>query len=419
MTNKNPYVYEFLTFYSQSERSTGGTRGYDARTYVETKLDRDLAPKILNAEMKLVVLTGNAGDGKTAFIQRLEADARATGAAFGKQTDNGCQFTLNGVKFETPYDGSQDFQGTDNDAVLAAFFHDYEGNQPPAGAFTKIIAINEGKLRDFVLSKPQYSWLGKQVHHILSYHDFRADHALVFVNLNLRSVVDDGNGHESIFDRLLDRLLDRDQTGGFWEPCEPENCAYASRCYIKHNIDSLRDPLSGPQVRRRLKQWILALHLRKQRHITLRDLRSILAFILFNKWTCEQLQSHLDADQPIIDRFYYNAIFDHRENDRLAQLLAEMDVASVSNPKLDNYIHFHEPTSSDILRLFIVGDWEHTADLSHLQSLHANRPTGTQDQDPTRLTKTLRSTMLLYAESCSSKATMRPWNVPAFPHGNR
>ncbi|GAG46022.1 unnamed protein product, partial [marine sediment metagenome] len=33
MNNKNPFVYQFLTMYSQSDRSTGGTRGYDQMTY--------------------------------------------------------------------------------------------------------------------------------------------------------------------------------------------------------------------------------------------------------------------------------------------------------------------------------------------------------------------------------------------------
>jgi len=66
----NSHVDAFLTIYSQSERSTGGTRGYDPETYVETKLDHNLSPRILDAKTKLVILTGNAGDGKTAFIQR-------------------------------------------------------------------------------------------------------------------------------------------------------------------------------------------------------------------------------------------------------------------------------------------------------------------------------------------------------------
>jgi hypothetical protein len=77
MKNYNPHLDEFLKFYSQSERSTGGTRGYDPKTYVETKLDEKLTPAIFNPKTKLVILSGNAGDGKTAYIQRVEEQALA------------------------------------------------------------------------------------------------------------------------------------------------------------------------------------------------------------------------------------------------------------------------------------------------------------------------------------------------------
>lgn len=92
-----------------------------------------------------------SGDGKMAFIQRVEVQARSAGAKSFSQTDNGCTFTLNNVAYETLYDGSQDFEGATNDSVLATFFKNFEGDKPAAGQFTKIIAINEGKLRDFLL----------------------------------------------------------------------------------------------------------------------------------------------------------------------------------------------------------------------------------------------------------------------------
>ncbi len=72
MNNENPFVTEFLKIYSQSIISTGNTRGYDKETYIETMLDKNLIPKIFNPATKLVVLTGNAGDGKTSFSSKLK-----------------------------------------------------------------------------------------------------------------------------------------------------------------------------------------------------------------------------------------------------------------------------------------------------------------------------------------------------------
>ena len=67
--NYNSNVDQFLKIYSQSLLSTGLTRGLDESTYIPTRLDTALKSDVLKGKKKLVVLTGNAGDGKTAFIQ--------------------------------------------------------------------------------------------------------------------------------------------------------------------------------------------------------------------------------------------------------------------------------------------------------------------------------------------------------------
>src|SRR4029078_10189013 len=77
--NTNPFVHHLLTVYSQSKHSNAGTRGLDViseQTYVETALDRDLLPSVLSGEFSLVIISGNAGDGKTAFLQKLERAAK-------------------------------------------------------------------------------------------------------------------------------------------------------------------------------------------------------------------------------------------------------------------------------------------------------------------------------------------------------
>jgi hypothetical protein len=384
VNNHNPNVDKFLRFYSQSERSTGGTRGYDPNTYVETKLDEKLTPAIFDQKTKLVILSGNAGDGKTAYIQRVEAQAKAQGAQDFQQTDNGCSFSVNGSTFQTLYDGSQDFEGAKNDDVLTAFFKEFEGDKAPTGQFTKIIAINEGKLRDFIFFKPEYKWLAKQVHHFLTYEGYAPHESLIFVNLNSRSVIEPGDSSSSILDKLLDRILDTGDKAGFWTHCSPQNCVYADRCYIKYNVDSLRDAKKGAVIRQRLKRLILAVHFRKTRHITMRDLRSILSFILFNKSTCQQLQDDLDTGNPILGRFYYNAIFNGQENDRLTQLLSQLDVAGVSNPKLDNFINFRGPDDTETRALYVQSEQVAPVDLPHLNFTFKNRPEGTLDTDERR-----------------------------------
>ena len=98
--NKNPFLSQFLMFYSQSEAGNGLTRGLEnelaKKTYVKTQLDRKLADAILDGQLKLVILTGNAGDGKTAFIQMLENAAVERGANLDAKDEVGSTFTIDG-----------------------------------------------------------------------------------------------------------------------------------------------------------------------------------------------------------------------------------------------------------------------------------------------------------------------------------
>jgi hypothetical protein len=384
MNNCNPNIDKFLKIYSQSMISTGNTRGYDEETYIETLLDKNLIPRIFNPITKLVVLTGNAGDGKTAFIQKIENLAKARSATFKNVTDNGCLFTLNGIEYETLYDGSQDFNTKDNKDVLNDFFEPLEGSKDPTTSCTKIIAINEGKLRDFILNKRKYEWLGHHVYHYFEEAEYTLPESLVFINLNLRTVIDD-HSNTSIVDLLLDKFLDKGvDFKGIWDHCKQENCSYADRCYIKYNIDVFNNPENGSEVRKRLKKILLAVHLKQDKHITMRDIRSVLSYILFNKYNCAQIQKDLDDGNPILGRFYYNNIFTAVERDRILQLTSKLDVASVANPKLDNFLFFTSPSSTEFSDLLNHSPASPRSDISHLQQYFNDRPQGTQDDDVKR-----------------------------------
>ncbi|XVJ66840.1 MAG: hypothetical protein HEQ40_12000 [Lacibacter sp.] len=381
--NYNSNVDTFLKIYSQSLLSTGLTRGLDEATYIPTRLDTELKDDVLNGKKKLVVLTGNAGDGKTAFIQLIEEAAKKNGGDFKSKTDNGCFFTFKSFEFETLYDGSQDFEGKSNDSLLKEFFKAFEGEREPSAKIVKIIAINEGKLRDFILSKREYKWLGKHIHHYLEYDNYKLPESLAFINLNNRAIVE-LNRPNSIFDELLSIILDVDGIKKTWEPCQEQNCAYASRCYIKYNIDSLRDQKKGIVVKQRLKELILSIYLKKEKHITMRDIRSLISFIIFNKYTCSQLQADIDAGENLLDRFYYNNAFNKYEMDRMVSILSEVDVADMPLPKLENHLYFLNPKTEINERLTTKAESGSNPDLNYLEEYFINKPEGTSDNDETR-----------------------------------
>lgn len=336
--NVNPMVREFLALSSQARRTNRATRGLDdvaEATYVETRLDVDLMDSLLGGEHRLVLITGNAGDGKTAFIQQAEALAKERGAQVIDVTPNGSHLIYAGKTIRTLYDGSQDQEDRTSDEVLRAFFGPFTGNSNDE---IGLAAINEGRFRDFILSFrqefPFLLGLLEQLDHpmgTLPKRDF------VVVNLNFRSVT--AGGPDSIFSRQIEAIV----KGPFWDPCQ--ECDYRVRCPLKHNVDTLRDTSSGPTTIERLRQLIDLVRLRRRRHLTMRDVRSLISFVLFRDRTCEEIPAILDSDDPfdVLDLAYFQAIAgqgvpDGSIVDRSAQLLDEVDVGIVANPADDRAI---------------------------------------------------------------------------------
>src|SRR5690606_23692984 len=122
------------SLYSQSKYGNFGTRvnlngnTLDNDTYTSTKLDRKLIPAIVDGKYKLVIITGNAGDGKTAFVKKIEQNANVKELTHFEH-NNGAQFKINGVYYESNYDGSQDEKGFENNDVLDKFFSPFENLQ--------------------------------------------------------------------------------------------------------------------------------------------------------------------------------------------------------------------------------------------------------------------------------------------------
>ena len=61
---------------------------------------------IKEGKYRLLIITGNAGDGKTAFIRQVEESSDEI--EYFDDTHNGARIKLNGVVYRTNYDGSQD-----------------------------------------------------------------------------------------------------------------------------------------------------------------------------------------------------------------------------------------------------------------------------------------------------------------------
>ena len=375
--NFNPFVSHLLTMYSQSPRSNSGTRGLDdigRETYIPTLLDNRLRSAILAGQFRLVVVTGNAGDGKTAFIQQIERATEVTPTLVKRA--NGSTFSWAGRRFITNHDGSQDEENTSNDEVLRTFFGPFEGGDSrdwPKDE-TRIIAINEGRLVDFLTEhEGRYRRLREIVLAGLAGAEPRD--GITAVNLNLRSVVaspPDATESDSVFDRLLHRI----SAEKFWEACA--GCDLRNRCYVHHNARTLMDPVAGPKVAERLSALYAITHLRGRLHITMRDLRSALAFTLAGTRDCDQIHalyatSGADSRLQILNGFYFNAWQGGAGSaDRLLTLLGQIDVGEAANPDLDRALDYLPPDARETTRFDFAGRGDYDTQL--LERRHRELP---------------------------------------------
>ncbi|WP_421241873.1 methylation-associated defense system protein kinase MAD6 [Aeromonas enteropelogenes] len=353
--NTNPFVTHLLTLYSQSQVSNAGTRGLDEvgkATYVPTYLDEKLKPALLKGEFRLVIISGNAGDGKTAFIQQFEAFAESKGAQMQRGA-NGAVFQLKGHTYQSNYDGSQDEGDERNDAVLQKFFAPFAGKDASGWPEnqTRLIAINEGRLVDFFLEhEEEFPLLAKQIQQGLA--GAAPEGGIAVINLNLRSVVaEPEEGQPSILERLIACMTQQE----YWQACE--KCDLKGKCFAYYNARTFQDPVAGPKVIERLKMLYTITHLRGRLHITMRDLRSALAFMLVGTQDCDGIHQLYqnggeETQNRILDGFYFNSWLGGAEgsNDRLIALLREIDVAEVSNPDLDRELGFLNPKTKAMSR---------------------------------------------------------------------
>jgi hypothetical protein len=402
--NSNPYLSQFLMFYSQSDEGNGLTRGLESdiaqRTYVPTKMDETLTPAILKGQFRLVILTGNAGDGKTAFIQKVEQKAREMGASLVSENGLGSVFQLNETTFRTLYDGSLDVDGLSNQQMLEQYFEPFKGTTAPTGSSCLLIAMNEGKLRDFLSHTPRHRWLSETLlGHVLRGAELPDD--VVVVNLNLRSVVDAQlDSNSSLFDRILDRYVAPE----FWEACE--SCTASEKCPVRFNVTTFQIPSVQGQsesdkallderaksaniARTRLKAVFQILHFRKRIHVTVRDLRSVLAYTLFGKRTCDQIVAEVrEGETRFLNRYYFNAVFDASEKDRVLQFIAEFDPGRSSSPQTDAELSFARPGTGEFRSRFLdFAASSHPTNRSRIDEdallvLYERRPASPEERTP-------------------------------------
>jgi hypothetical protein len=145
-----------------------------------------------------------------------------------------------------------------------------------------------------------------------------------------------------------------------WGKCNA--CPIADKCFIKYNVDSFSDSAAGNEVINRLEWLIRTIAYKRELHITIRDLRSFIAYMLTRDHSCDDVTRLLQAvesneiSEELYWQFYYfnisSSTNEHKalvSEDRLIKLIRETDIAQVAIPAIDRNLYFKDKEDNEYL----------------------------------------------------------------------
>ena len=342
--NHVPWLKSLLQSYPGSPWGNSETRGLDTdfaeETYVETNLEQALYGDIVEGRICLVVLCGNAGDGKTALLQHLAGSLdlgrrqSATRILKGRLED--------GRTVRMNLDGSASWRGRSADDLLNECFAPFHDG--PSETNVLLLAINDGRLLEWIEDAEEARGrtpLTKALLDQLEDPTVSGPAHIRFVNLNQRSLVGswagDGKFDTSFLERLVDYLYGAYRAAETWKPCL--SCSAQHSCEV-HRATRLFAPAEVPgaplerraRARARLFEALQAVHLRGETHITVRELRATLVYILFGVHYCDDYHEGQDSTT------YAERAFAPESPARQGEVLADLvryDPGLETHPQVD------------------------------------------------------------------------------------
>ncbi len=367
-----PWLLSLLQSYPGSRWGNRETRGLDtefaSHTYVQTTLEETLLRDIRERRVRLVILCGNAGDGKTALLQHL---AERLGLGRRQSSERVLEARLDdGLIVRMNLDGSASWQGRSADEILDAFLAPFQSG-PPAEDFVHLLAINDGRLLEWIegvdARQGGETALTMALYRLVQREAASQESHIRFVSLNQRSLVGAIHPRESWIDtafleRLIDQLYGGAEAPRIWTPCQ--SCSAMDRCEVfraarlfgPSNLPTAGNRELRDRARQRLFEALQAVHLRGETHITVRELRAALVYILFGTHYCDDFHTGQDT-LPYWDRAFWTDS-PSRQGELLAEL-ARFDPALEAHPQIDRYLQ--SKPAADATKTAPHGDLEQVA----------------------------------------------------------
>lgn len=320
-------VDKIRRLYVRSKKGASASLGisdpFAAETYVETQLDKKLLSRVLHGTFRAVFLTGNPGDGKTSFLQTLEAALRSEGAVdVIPPTAAGWTLKTENREFRAVYDASEATDSFSSDQlVLAALEPSLKEG------VTSLFAVNDGRLRQFFDDfEEDFKDYSRAVRSFFKGDaDYSTDDFLI-VDLKTRSLL--ANGEENLAESLISAVTKQD----LWFDCQ--SCAARYQCPILANRNLL-----ASDARSNLLELMKVSHLRRRKRSTLRQVRSTLGWLITGDLGCEDVHEKLseNIDLTLSDSLLPELAFSSETTDPLVEEWKLLDPGMLLSPELLDY----------------------------------------------------------------------------------
>jgi serine/threonine protein kinase len=338
--HREPWLTELLRSYPGAKHGNRETRGLDSdyalHTYVPTKLDDSLYERIRDRSVSLVVLCGNAGDGKTAFLQHL---ASRLGIGRKSSAQRIWDETLeDGLRIYANLDGSAAYEERTARELLDETFKPFLSCTPPQNRI-HLLAINSGPLLSWI--EETDSALAEHLGSALDGDFGGLPEWLSFVDLNSRSLVGGRDQQNRLSTAFLDELLQKMLgSASSWQNCP--TCTAQNRCAAWSSAQAIRDPDQGDLLKHRMFRALQAVHARGEIHPTAREIRAALTYVLFDVHECVDLHENPGLTPWSLSDRAFDPTSPYRQGEILGEL-TRLDPALESHPKIDRELRRRFP----------------------------------------------------------------------------
>ncbi|MDA7843781.1 NERD domain-containing protein [Pontimonas sp.] len=319
--NINETVDQLRQLFVDSEIGNRGMLAFGGpfaeETYVETKLDLEMLPKFLAGEYKLVLITGNPGDGKTTFLNALRGEVETRGGTTLEENQSRWSGVLGDMSFTAVMDASESFETSSSDQVLREAMAPKGGSQK----HVTLVAMNDGRLRQFVDDfEDEVDGLRAASEDVAPL----GESSIVIVDLKSRALVSER--HDGLGLQALDSLVRPE----LWEERGCGGCAAKGVCPILRNVKFLRS-----EGRPGIQRLTLMSHLSSQRRATLRDFRSAISYTVTKDMGCQDIHAARASEDLIAgdpSSAAWNTVFDAESRDKLLSDWRRFDPANSVSP---------------------------------------------------------------------------------------